>query len=434
MNLIKRYTNSKMEKIWSESNKFAKFLQVELASLEAFAKLGIIPLADFEKIKENARFNVEEINALEKITKHDVIAFTRNVSSSLGEERKWFHYGLTSTDVVDSANSLLIKEASNEIVADIEKLLLVLKNHALEYKDTPCIGRTHGMHAEVTSFGLKWALYYDELKRNLQRFINARKDLEVVKISGAVGNFSVVPPFVEEYVAAILDLGYADISTQVLSRDRHANYIFALSQIASTLEKIATEVRHLSRSEVHEVEENFSEGQKGSSAMPHKRNPVASENICGCARIMRSYVGVALENNILWHERDISHSSTERIMLADATILLDYMLVRYTKVLEELVVYPRRMLKNIGDTYNIVFSGRVLAALIDQGLSREEAYDMIQPLTFRAYDEKINFRDILLSSKVRGILNEEEIDECFKVDFYLRNVEYIYERVGIKNE
>ena len=434
MNLIKRYTNSKMEKIWSDENKFAKFLEVELASTEAFAKLGIIPLKDYEKIRNNARFNVEEIDELEKITKHDVIAFTRNVSTSLGDERKWFHYGLTSTDVVDSANSLLIREASEEIATGIKNLLLVIKEKAMQFKLTPCIGRTHGMHAEVTSFGLKWALYYDELKRNLHRFEAARKEVEVVKISGAVGNFSVVPPFVEEYVAAILGLGYAEISTQVLSRDRHANYIFALAQIASTIEKIATEVRHLSRSEVHEVEEHFADGQKGSSAMPHKRNPIASENMCGCARIMRSYVEVALENNILWHERDISHSSAERIMLTDATTLLDYMLVRYTKVIKELVVYPQNMHRNIKLTNNIVFSGRVLATLIEQGLSREEAYDLIQPLTFKAYDENIDFRDVLLTSKVRGILREDEIDECFNVDFYLRNVEYIYERVGIKNE
>jgi adenylosuccinate lyase len=290
------------------------------------------------------------------------------------------------------------------------------------------------MHAEVTSFGLKWALYYDELKRDLRRLELARKDIEVVKISGAVGNFSVVPPMVEEYVASILDLGYADISTQVLSRDRHANYIFAISQIASTIEKIATEVRHLSRSEVHEVEENFSDGQKGSSAMPHKRNPIASENMCGCARILRSYVNVSLENNILWHERDISHSSAERIMLADATTLIDYMLVRYTSVIRDLVVFPKRMMDNINLNFNIVFSGRVLSVLIDRGLSREEAYDLIQPLTFRAYDEQIDFRKLLKTSKVRGILDEQEIDDCFSVDYYLRNVEYIYERVGVKNE
>ena len=434
MELIKRYTNQKMEKIWTDENKFSKFLEVELASIEAFSKLGVIPIEDYELIRDNARFDVDEINELEKTTKHDVIAFTRNISSYLGSEKKWFHYGLTSTDVVDSANSLLIKAANEEIVIDLKNFMEVIKEKANMYIKTPCIGRTHGMHAEVTSFGLKWALYYDELKRDLRRLELARKDIEVVKISGAVGNFSVVPPMVEEYVASILNLGYADISTQVLSRDRHANYIFAIAQIASTIEKIAIEVRHLSRSEVHEVEENFSDGQKGSSAMPHKRNPIASENMCGCARILRSYVNVALENNILWHERDISHSSAERIMLADATTLIDYMLVRYTSVIRDLVVFPRRMMENINLNFNIVFSGRVLSVLIDRGLSRDEAYDLIQTLTFRAYDEQIDFRKLLKTSKVRGILDEQEIDDCFNVDYYLRNVEYIYERVGVKNE
>lgn len=429
--VIKRYTSPKMDEIWNDHSKFQAFLDVELASLKAYAFLGIVPKSDYEKIYQNATFDVNKIYELEAITKHDVIAFTRCVSLSLGEEKRWFHYGLTSTDVIDTANSLLLKKANVIIEHDIHKLLTVIKEKAYLYQNTPCIGRTHGMHAEVTSFGLKWVLWYDELMRNYIRFQNARKDLEVVKLSGAVGNFASIPMEVEEEVAKILDLGVAKISTQVLSRDRHAAYIFSLAQIASTLEKMATEVRHLSRTEVHEVEEFFDAGQKGSSAMPHKRNPIASENICGCSRMIRSYVNVALENNNLWHERDISHSSTERIIFVDATTLIDYMLTRFTKVLEKLVVYPEQMLENINLTYGIVFSGRVLSALINKGLSREEAYDLIQPLSFKSFQEKISFKKLLEESTVSNYLSKQEINDCFELEFYMKNVKKIYERVGL---
>jgi adenylosuccinate lyase len=429
--VISRYSTPEMEKLWSEKNRFASFLKVELASLKALSQIGIIPETDYLLIKNNATFDVEKIKELEKITKHDVIAFTRNVSLSLGEEKKWFHYGLTSTDIVDSANSLILK-ACNEILTEkIIKFGEALKAKAYQYQMTPCIGRTHGMHAEITSFGLKWVLYYDELQRLFKHFNEARESIEVIKMSGAVGTFSTIPPIVEEIASRELGLGYAKISTQVLSRDRHAFYLFTLAQIASLMEKIATEIRHLSRTEVREVAEYFASGQKGSSAMPHKRNPIASENICGCARIMESYVQVAMENNILWHERDISHSSTERIILADATTLLDYMLTRFTDVINNLVVFENQMLKNISLTNNVIFSGQVLAALINKGLSREKAYDLIQPLTFKAYEEDLDFKSILGQSIVKQYLNDEEIEACFKVENYLQNVKKIYERVGL---
>lgn len=427
--MLKRYSTPEMENLWSEHNKFASFLEVEIASLFALSKLGIIPESDFIKIKDNACFDVEKIKEIESITKHDVIAFTRNVSMSLGEEKKWFHYGLTSTDVVDSANSIIIRKANDLIENEFIKFMQVLVNKANTYKFTPCIGRTHGMHAEVTSFGLKWALFYDEAKRILEEFRIVRKEIEVIKMSGAVGSFSVIPVEVEEIASSYLNLGFAKISTQVLSRDRHASYIFILAKMSSLIEKIATEVRHLSRSEVREVHEYFEVGQKGSSAMPHKRNPIASENMCGVSRVIRSYVNIAFENNTLWHERDISHSSAERIILADATNLIHYMLIRYSKVLEKLVVDPKRMLKNISMSNNIVYSSRVLSALINKGLSREDAYDLIQPLTFKAYEEDIDFRDVLVNEQ--NILNIEEINECFNPEYYLRNIDKIYERVGI---
>ncbi len=429
--MISRYSTPEMEKLWGEENKFASFLKVELASLEALTQLGIVPLSDFIKIRDNASFDVGRIKEIEEVTKHDVIAFTRCVSQYLGDEKKWFHYGMTSTDIVDSANALILKDANQILIKKIDKVLNVLKNKAIQYENTPCIGRTHGMHAEITSFGLKWALYYDELTRVKNNFLMACSDIEQIKMSGAVGNFTVLPVEIESIASKVLGLGYAKISTQVLSRDRHAHYIFTLAQIASLMEKVATEIRHLSRTEVMEVSEYFDVGQKGSSAMPHKKNPIASENICGCSRIMRSYVNVAFENNNLWHERDISHSSAERIMLADATTLLDYMLGRFAGIVDKLLVNEKRMLKNISLTNNVVFSGRVLNKLVTKNYSREEAYDLIQKTTFKAYDEDLDFKDLVTNL---NILSKEEIEDCFDVRYYLRNVKYIYERVGIRNE
>ena len=427
--MIERYSLAKMKKVWTDENKFNSFLKVEIAATHAFSKIGVVPESDYIKIRDNAKIDINRILELEAITKHDVIAFTRTVSESLGDEKKWVHYGLTSTDVVDSANGLLFKEANDIIQDDLNKLLDTLKAKALTYQNTPIMGRTHGMHAEITSFGLKYALWYDELKRDIARFEEARKDVEACKLSGAVGNYITTSIEIEQMVADELGLQRARISTKVLSRDRHAYYIEVLALIASLLEKMATEIRNLSRQEVHEVEEGFSKGQKGSSAMPHKRNPIGSENICGCARVIKAYVNTALDNNILWHERDISHSSAERIIMADSTTLLDYMLNRFTKIIENLVVYEDKMIEDIYLTYGVIFSGSVLNKLVSLGWSREEAYDKIQPLTFKALNEKIQFRELL---KETNWLNEEELKEIFNLQRYMKHVDEIYKSVGIK--
>lgn len=386
--MIERYSRLPMRKIWTDEYKFKAYLKVEILAVQAFSKLGVIPKEDALKIKNNASFDLNRIREIEAVTKHDVVAFTRAVSETLNEERKWIHYGLTSTDVVDTAQGYLLKEANQLIEEDLQVLLTVLKKQALRFKSVPCIGRTHGIHADITSFGLKWALWYEQTKRNLERFQKVRKDVETGKISGAVGNFANIPPFIQDEVCKELGLESAAISTQILQRDRHAYYMATLSVIGSTLEQMATEIRHLQRTEVHEAEEAFTTGQKGSSAMPHKRNPIGSENICGCARILRGYMISAYEDIALWHERDISHSSAERIYLPDATMLLDYMLHRLTSILDQLVVYPEVMLENIYKTNGVIFAQRVMNALIDKGLSREEAYDLVQPLAMTAYNLK----------------------------------------------
>ena len=427
--MIERYSLAKMKKVWTDENKFNAFLKVEIAATHAFSKIGVVPESDYIKIRDNAKIDIDRILELEAITKHDVIAFTRTVSESLGEEKKWVHYGLTSTDVVDTANGLLFKEANDIIEEDLNKLLDTLKAKALAYKNVPIMGRTHGMHAEITSFGLKYALWYDELKRDMARFKEARNDVEACKLSGAVGNYITTSIEIEQMVADELGLERAKISTQVLSRDRHAYYIEVLALIASLLEKMAMEIRNLSRQEVHEVEEGFSKGQKGSSAMPHKRNPIGSENICGCARVIKAYVNTALDNNILWHERDISHSSAERIIMADSTTLLDYMLNRFTKIIDNLVVFEDKMIEDIYLTYGVIFSGSVLNKLVSKGWSREEAYDKIQPLTFKALNEKVQFRELLEST---SWLIEDEIKEIFNLQRYMKHVDDIYKSVGIK--
>lgn len=430
--MINRYSRKVMNNIWSEENKFQQFLNVEIKALEAYNLLGIVPDEDLIKIKENAKFNIERIYEIEQITKHDVIAFTRCVSESLGEEKKWVHYGLTSTDVVDTAQSVILKQANNIIKNDILELLSIIKEKALEFKDIPCIGRTHGVHADITSFGLKWALWYDEITRGLERFNLASGQIEVGKISGAVGNFANAPIFVQDYVCEQLELESSKISTQTLQRDRHAFYISQIALIGSTLEKIALEIRHLQRTEVREVEEAFTKGQKGSSAMPHKRNPISSENICGCSRVLRGYVLTAYENIGLWHERDISHSSAERIILPDATILIDYMLNRIGNILKNLVINPTRMLENIYKTNGVIFSQRVMTKLIDKGLSREDAYDIVQPIATVSWTNNKNFKDLLLENQtVKSLLNLDDIENCFTLDYYLKNVEAIYKRVGI---
>ena len=428
--MIKRYSHKEFEQIFSDENRFNNYLIIEEAVIEAYFKLGLIPECDYKAIVEKAHVDLASIEEIEAITKHDVIAFTRSISLQLGEEKKWFHYSLTSTDVVDSAQSLTLKAANSLLLEDLDNLIEVTRKMARKYEKQPIMGRTHGMHAEITSFGLKWALWFDELNRCKERFLNERKNIEVIKLSGAVGNYANIPMEVEEYVAKKLGMDYARISTQVLSRDRHAGYIFSLAQIASCLEKMATEIRHLSRSEIGEVQEPFSKGQKGSSAMPHKKNPIGCENICGCARLMRSYVDVALEDNNLWHERDISHSSAERIILPDACTLLDYMLKRFTGICKDLVVNTEKMNENILLHYGVTYSGGVLSKLINKGMSREEAYDLIQPIAFKALNEKKLFRHLLIEDeKVSKYLSKKEITECFDENNYLKNVSGIYNRL-----
>lgn len=427
--MIERYSRPLVRKIWTDENKFNAFLKVEILACRAWSEIGHIPSSDVDKIEANANFDLSRIYELEAQTKHDVVAFTRAVSETLGEEKKWVHYGLTSTDVVDTANGYLLKQANDIIYQDIVSFMDVLKKQALRFKKTPCIGRTHGIHADITSFGLKFVLWHEEMKRNLERFQNARLEVEAGKMSGAVGNFANIPPFIQNYVCKKLGIQSANISTQVLQRDRHAYYVATLATIASSLEQMALEIRHLQRTEVHEAEEAFSKGQKGSSAMPHKRNPISSENICGCSRVMRGYMHTAYENIALWHERDISHSSAERIILPDATMLLDYMLTRFKGIVENLVVYPEVMLENIYKTNGVIFAQRVMNALIEKGLSREEAYDLVQPIAMEAYNEKKDYQTLLESNElVMKHLTETELKECFTLEYYFNNIEYIYNR------
>ncbi|MBR5198092.1 MAG: adenylosuccinate lyase [Alistipes sp.] len=431
--MIERYSREIMRKVWTEQNKFDAYLRVEILASEAWSQLGVVPKEDVEKLWKSASFDINRIYEIEQQTRHDIVAFTRAVSETLGEERKWVHYGLTSTDVVDTANGYLLRQANTILLDDIEKMLEVLRTRAIEFKDTPCIGRTHGIHADITCFGLKWALWYEEMKRNLSRFVAAARGVEVGKISGAVGNFANIPPFIQDYVCEKLGIESANISTQVIQRDRHAYYMATLAVIASSIEQMAMEIRNLQRTEVHEVEESFGKGQKGSSAMPHKRNPISSENMCGCARVMRGYMAAFYENVALWHERDISHSATERIILPDATMLLDYMLNRFRGILENLVVFKDVMMENIYRTRKVIFAQRVMNALIERGFSREQAYDTVQPIAMRAMSEKADYQELLAQSpEVMAVLSREELDACFTLEYYLKNVEFIFDRVGIE--
>lgn len=431
--MIERYSRKEMADIWSLENQFQAWLEVELAACNAWSKLGKIPKNDVKNLYENASFDVDRIKEIEKQTRHDVVAFTRSVSESLGKEKKWVHYGLTSTDVVDTANGYRLKQANEILRKDIQHIIDVLAEKAKKHKYTVMMGRTHGVHAEPTTFGLKCALWYSEMKRNQERFEKAAKAVEFGKMSGSVGTFANIPPEVEESVCEELGLSPAPISTQTLQRDRHADYISTLALIGSTMEKMAVEIRHLQRSEVREAEEFFRKGQKGSSSMPHKRNPVSSENISGCSRVLRGYMMSAYENIPLWHERDISHSSVERIILPDATILLDYMLNRFSGVVEKLTVFEDNMHDNIYKTYGLTFSQRVLHKLIDTGMSREKAYDTVQPLAMQAWEEKTMFRDLVEADEtIQENLTEEEIEEAFDLDHHTRNVERIFERVGLE--
>ncbi|MBR5853321.1 MAG: adenylosuccinate lyase [Alistipes sp.] len=431
--MIERYSREIMRKVWTEQNKFDAYLRVEILASEAWSQLGVVPKEDVEKLWKDASFDINRIYEIEQQTRHDIVAFTRAVSETLGEERKWVHYGLTSTDVVDTANGYLLKQANAILLDDIEKMLEVLRTRAIEFKATPCIGRTHGIHADITCFGLKWALWYEEMKRNLNRFVTAARGVEVGKISGAVGNFANIPPFIQDYVCEKLGIESANISTQVIQRDRHAYYMATLAVIASSIEQMAMEIRNLQRTEVHEVEESFGKGQKGSSAMPHKRNPISSENMCGCARVMRGYMATFYENVALWHERDISHSATERIILPDATMLLDYMLNRFRGILENLVVFKDVMMENIYRTRKVIFAQRVMNALIEKGFSREQAYDTVQPVAMRAMSERADYQELLAETpEVMAVLSREELDGCFTLEYYLKNVDFIFDRVGIE--
>ena len=428
--MIPRYSRPEMSAVWTEENKFGAYLKVEIEAAAAWSKLGVIPAEDVQKLRDKATFDVQRIYEIEKETRHDIVAFTRTVSESLGDEKKWVHYGLTSTDVVDTANGYLIKQANNILRKDLQRFIEILKKRAYEFKDTPCIGRTHGVHADITALGLKWALWFEEMRRNIERFEMAAADVECGKISGAVGNFANTPPFVQDYVCEQLGIHSARISTQVLQRDRHAHYMGTLALIASTMEQMAIEVRHWQRTELREAEEAFGKGQKGSSAMPHKRNPIGSENMCGCARILRGYMVSAYENIPLWHERDISHSSAERIMLPDATILLDYMLNRFGNILENLVVFPENMLKNIYLTHKVIFAQRVMTALINKGFSRESAYDLVQPIAMKAWFEGQDYKELLSQNEtVMSHFTPEELDQCFTLEYYLKQVPAIFERV-----
>ncbi|MDQ0414948.1 adenylosuccinate lyase [Mesobacillus stamsii] len=430
--MIDRYTRPEMGAIWTEENRFKAWLEVEILACEAWAELGEIPKEDVKKLRENASFDVDRIKEIEEETRHDVVAFTRAVSETLGEERKWVHYGLTSTDVVDTALSYVLKQANAILLKDLENFVEILANKAKEHKYTVMMGRTHGVHAEPTTFGLKLALWLEEMKRNLERFKMAARDVEFGKISGAVGTYANIDPFVESYVCEKLGLQPAPISTQTLQRDRHAFYMSTLALIATSMEKFAVEIRGLQKSETREVEEFFAKGQKGSSAMPHKRNPIGSENMTGMARVIRGYMTTAYENVPLWHERDISHSSAERIILPDATIALNYMLNRFGNIVKNLTVYPENMKRNMDRTLGLIYSQRVLLALIDKGMSREEAYDTVQPRAMEAWEKQVQFRSLIESDgTISGLLSEAELDDCFDYHYHIKHVEMIFERLGL---
>ncbi|MBM7542196.1 adenylosuccinate lyase [Amphibacillus cookii] len=430
--MIERYTRPEMGAIWTDENKYQAWLEVEILACEAWSELGVIPEVDVKKLRQHASFRIDRILEIEQETRHDVVAFTRAVSETLGEEKKWVHYGLTSTDVVDTALSYLLKQANVIIRNDIEQFIDVLKNKAIEHKHTVMMGRTHGVHAEPTTFGLKMALWYEEMKRNLDRFNAAADVIEAGKLSGAVGTYANIDPKVEAYVCQKLGLKPAPVSTQTLQRDRHAQYMSALALIATSIEKFATEIRGLQKTETREVEEFFAKGQKGSSAMPHKRNPIGSENMTGMARVIRGYMMTAYENVALWHERDISHSSAERVILPDATIALNYMLHRFSNIVKNLTVFPDNMKRNIDRTYGVIFSQRVLLSLIDQGMSRETAYDLVQPNAMKAWETATPFRRLIEEEpKITGLLSKAQIDDCFDYTYHLKNVDQIFDRLGL---
>jgi adenylosuccinate lyase len=434
--LIPRYTRPEMGRIWSDENRFRTWLAVEVAATETLAEAGMVPKEAAHAIRERADFTVERIREIEAEVRHDVIAFTTAVAEIVGPHARWFHYGLTSNDVVDTAQALLIKQASALIAEDLERLAEVLERRAWEFKDTPTVGRTHGIHAEPITFGFKLANWYSETQRNLTRFLAAAEDMRVGKFSGAVGIFAHLTPEIEEKICSRLGLKAAAVSSQVIQRDRHAHYLATLAVIASTLDKIATEIRHLQRTEVREAEEYFSEKQKGSSAMPHKRNPVTSEQISGLARVVRGNAQVGFENVALWHERDISHSSAERVILPDSTTLVDYLFNKTSNLLETMLVYPERMRANLESTHGLIFSGQLLLDLVEHGVSREDAYRLVQGHAMRAWKEDLDFHQLVLADKeITRRVSRQRIEYAFDLPRQLRNVDKIFARVfGSQNK
>jgi adenylosuccinate lyase len=428
--VIPRYSRERMTAVWSPENRYRKWLDIELLACEAMARLGTIPTKSLQNIKKKAAFDINRIDEIEKTTKHDVIAFLTSVTEKVGQDGRFIHLGLTSSDILDTSLAVLLKEAADILKEDIDQLLETLKAKAFAYKDTVMIGRSHGIHAEPVTFGLKMALWYQEMVRNRERLVRAREAIAYGKIAGTVGTFSFIDPTVEEYVCRKLKLKPAPVSSQIVQRDRHAEYFCTLAIIASSLDKFAQEIRLLQRTEVREVEEYFSPGQKGSSAMPHKRNPVLSENISGLARLMRSYALAALEDVPLWHERDISHSSVERVIGPDATILLDFMLSRFTGLVAKLVVYPDRMLANLNMTHGVIFSQMVLLKLIEKGMSRESAYAVVQKNAMQSWEKGKEFKQLLMKDRgVVACMNRREIDAVFRVENFLRHIDFIFKRV-----
>lgn len=430
--MIERYTLKEMGKIWTEEKRWGTILEIEVLACEAMAQLGMIPLEAAVNIRAKAAFNVERIKEIEEITRHDVIAFLSNVAEYVGEDAGYIHKGMTSSDVLDTALSVQMKEAGQIILLKLDELSLAIKDKALEYKDALMMGRTHGVHAEPITFGLKMALFYTENQRNIKRMKEAVETISVGKISGAVGTFANIPPQIEEYVCEKLCLKPALVSTQIIQRDRHAHYLSTLAVVASSLDKFATELRHLQRTEVLEAEEPFAAGQKGSSAMPHKRNPVMNERISGLARVIRGNAVTAFENVSLWHERDISHSSAERVIIPDSTILLDYMLRQMISVFKGLKVNPENMIRNVEQTLGLIFSQRVMLALVEKGISRDWAYQLTQKNAMAAWDNKIEFKTLLLKDEeILTHLTSAEIEILFDYSYHLKNVDYIFKRVGL---
>ncbi len=428
--MIKRYTRKIMGDIWTDENKYKTWLKVEVLACEAMAEDGKIPQKALENIRKKADFSVERIEEIEAETKHDVIAFLTNVAEHVGHDSRYIHMGLTSSDILDTSMAYLLRQAGKIILQDCENLLTAIKEKAMQHKDTVMIGRSHGIHAEPITFGLKLAVWYDEMRRNRERFERAVETISFGQISGAVGTFANTPPNIEAYVCKKLNLKPAPASTQIVQRDRHAEYFTVLAIMASSIEKMALEIRHLQRTEVLEVEEYFSKGQKGSSAMPHKRNPIGSENLCGLVRVVRSNAMAALENMPLWHERDISHSSVERIIAPDSTILMDYMLNRFTGIINNLVVYPKKMEENLGLLNGLIFSQQVLLALAESGVSREDAYKMVQTQAMRVWEEKMDFKELIMKDKkICDRLGQEKIEEIFDAGYHLKYIGAIFDRV-----